>query len=147
MRRTLSQARTRVPIFSMHEDAIFAKRALERAPLATYGRQARRMPWWKWCIGGGGKNNPSAEIAHTPALRISPSMSPRRMAWWRVNSSVAQLAEGKSVREIVQHGPPPEDHFNHDSAIKQESRGRHRHPAVKKAAKWGGTRRVSSAAA
>jgi DNA-binding NarL/FixJ family response regulator len=123
MRRMLAdKAGTRVLIFSMHEDAIFAKRALQAGAFG-YVTKASAPGVLVDAVHSvaGGKKYLSADIAHKLALRdfavdeSADGLSAREFEVLR------QLAQGKSVREIAQAmGLNPKTISNHQSAIKQK---------------------------
>jgi DNA-binding NarL/FixJ family response regulator len=123
MRRMLAdKAGTRVLIFSMHEDAIFAKRALQAGAFG-YVTKASAPSVLVDAVHSvaGGKKYLSADIAHKLALRdfavdeSADGLSAREFEVLR------QLAQGKSVKEIAQAmGLNPKTISNHQSAIKQK---------------------------
>jgi two-component system invasion response regulator UvrY len=124
MRRMLIyKADTRVLIFSMHEDAIFAKRALQ-AGAYGYVTKASAPNVLVEAVHSvaGGRKYLSAEIAHKLALRnfavddsAADGLSAREFEVLRL------LAQGKSVKEIAQlMGLNPKTISNHQSAIKQK---------------------------
>jgi DNA-binding NarL/FixJ family response regulator len=114
---------TRVLIFSMHEDAIFAKRALQ-AGAYGYVTKASAPNVLVEAVHAvaGGKKYLSAEIAHTLALRdfaVDESAADGLSA--REFEVLRQLAQGKSVKEIAQSmGLNPKTISNHQSTIKQK---------------------------
>jgi two-component system invasion response regulator UvrY len=123
MRRMLTdKPGTRVLIFSMHEDAIFAKRALQAGAFG-YVTKASAPSVLVDAVHSvaGGKKYLSADIAHKLALRdfavdeSADGLSAREFEVLR------QLAQGKSVKEIAQAmGLNPKTISNHQSAIKQK---------------------------
>jgi two-component system, NarL family, invasion response regulator UvrY len=124
MRRMLiHRPDTRVLIFSMHEDVIFAKRALQAGAFG-YVTKASAPSVLVDAVHSvaGGRKYLSAEIAHKLALRdvaldesVADGLSAREFEVLR------QLAQGKSVREIAQSmGLNPKTISNHQSAIKQK---------------------------
>ncbi len=114
---------TRVLIFSMHEDAIFAKRALQ-AGAYGYVTKASAPNVLVEAVHSvaGGKKYLSADIAQTLALRdfaVDGSAADALSA--REFEVLRQLALGKSVKEIAQSmGLNPKTISNHQSAIKQK---------------------------
>ena len=121
MRRMLTdKPGTRVLIFSMHEDAIFAKRALQAGAFG-YVTKASAPTVLVEAVHSvaGGRKYLSAEIAHKLALRdfaadetAADGLSAREFE---------VLRQGKSVREIAQAmGLNPKTISNHQSAIKQK---------------------------
>ncbi|HXI76076.1 MAG TPA: response regulator transcription factor [Steroidobacteraceae bacterium] len=124
MRRMLTdKPGTRVLIFSMHEDAIFAKRALQAGAFG-YVTKASAPTVLVEAVHSvaGGRKYLSAEIAHKLALRdfaVDESAADGLSA--REFEVLRQLAQGKSVREIAQAmGLNPKTISNHQSAIKQK---------------------------
>ena len=124
MRRMLAdQPGTRVLIFSMHEDAIFAKRALQAGAFG-YVTKASAPTVLVEAVHSvaSGKKYLSADIAHKLALRdfaVDESAADGLSA--REFEVLRQLAQGKSVREIAQAmGLNPKTISNHQSAIKQK---------------------------
>jgi DNA-binding NarL/FixJ family response regulator len=124
MRRMLTdKPGTRVLIFSMHEDAIFAKRALQAGAFG-YVTKASAPTVLVEAVHSvaGGRKYLSAEIAHKLALRdfaVDESAGDGLSA--REIEVLRQLAQGKSVREIAQAmGLNPKTISNHQSAIKQK---------------------------
>ena len=124
MRRMLThKPGTRVLIFSMHEDAIFAKRALQAGAFG-YVTKASAPTVLVEAVHSvaGGRKYLSAEIAHKLALRdfavdeaAADGLSAREFEVLR------QLAQGKTVKEIAQAmGLNPKTISNHQSAIKQK---------------------------
>jgi DNA-binding NarL/FixJ family response regulator len=117
------QPGTRVLIFSMHEDAIFAKRALQAGAFG-YVTKASAPTVLVEAVHSvaGGRKYLSAEIAHKLALRdfaVDESAADGLSA--REFEVLRQLAQGKSVREIAQAmGLNPKTISNHQSAIKQK---------------------------
>jgi DNA-binding NarL/FixJ family response regulator len=124
MRRMLTdKPGTRVLIFSMHEDAIFAKRALQAGAFG-YVTKASAPTVLVEAVHSvaGGRKYLSAEIAHKLALRdfaVDESAADGLSA--REFEVLRQLVQGKSVREIAQAmGLNPKTISNHQSAIKQK---------------------------
>jgi DNA-binding NarL/FixJ family response regulator len=124
MRRMLTdEPGTRVLIFSMHEDAIFAKRALQAGAFG-YVTKASAPTVLVEAVHSvaSGKKYLSAEIAHKLALRdfaVDESAADGLSA--REIQVLRQLAQGKSVKEIAQAmGLNPKTISNHQSAIKQK---------------------------
>jgi two-component system, NarL family, invasion response regulator UvrY len=124
MRRMLiHKPDTRVLIFSMHEDAIFAKRALQ-AGAYGYVTKASAPNVLVEAVHSvaSGQKYLSAEIAHTLALHdfavdesAADGLSARELEVLR------QLAQGKSIKEIARSmGLNPKTISNHQSAIKQK---------------------------
>jgi two-component system, NarL family, invasion response regulator UvrY len=114
---------TRVLIFSMHEDAIFARRALQAGAFG-YVTKASAPNVLVEAVHSvaGGKKYLSSDIAHKLALRdfavdeaAADGLSAREFEVLR------QLAQGRSVKEIAQSmGLNPKTVSNHQSAIKQK---------------------------
>lgn len=124
MRRMLTdKPGTRVLIFSMHEDAIFAKRALQAGAFG-YVTKASAPTVLVEAVHSvaGGRKYLSAEIAHKLALRdFAADESAADGLSAREFEVLRQLAQGKSVREIAQAmGLNPKTISNHQSAIKQK---------------------------
>jgi two-component system, NarL family, invasion response regulator UvrY len=124
MRRMLIyKADARVLIFSMHEDAIFAKRALQAGAFG-YVTKASAPNVLVEAIHAVacGKKYLSLEIAQKLALRdfaidqsAADGLSAREFEVLRL------LAQGRSIREIAQSiGLNPKTVANHQSAIKQK---------------------------
>jgi two-component system invasion response regulator UvrY len=124
MRRMLARApETRVLIFSMYEDAIFANRALQ-AGACGYVTKASAPNVLVEAVHAisRGKKYISAEIAQDLALRsvvageaASDSLSAREFEVLRL------LVKGHAVRDIAQiMGVTPKTVANHQSAIKQK---------------------------
>lgn len=124
MRRMLIyKADARVLIFSMHEDAIFAKRALQAGAFG-YVTKASAPNVLVEAIHAVacGKKYLSPEIAQKLALRdfaidqsVADGLSAREFEVLRL------LAQGQSIREIAQSmGLNPKTVANHQSAIKQK---------------------------
>jgi two-component system invasion response regulator UvrY len=124
MRRMLIyKADARVLIFSMHEDAIFAKRALQAGAFG-YVTKASAPNVLVEAIHAVacGKKYLSPEIAQKLALRdfaidqsAADGLSAREFEVLRL------LAQGQSIREIAQSmGLNPKTVANHQSAIKQK---------------------------
>jgi two-component system, NarL family, invasion response regulator UvrY len=114
---------TRVLIFSMHEDVIFAKRALQ-AGAYGYVTKASAPNVLVDAVHSvaGGKKYLSTDIAQKLALRdfaVDESAADGLSA--REFEVLRQLAQGKSVKEIAQSmGLNPKTVSNHQSAIKQK---------------------------
>jgi two-component system invasion response regulator UvrY len=114
---------TRVLMFSMHEDAIFAKRALQAGAFG-YVTKASAPSVLVDAVHSvaSGKKYLSAEIAHKLALRdfaVDESAADGLSA--REFEVLRQLAQGKSIKEIAQAmGLNPKTISNHQSAIKQK---------------------------
>lgn len=124
MRRMLArQPETRVLIFSMYEDAIFANRALQ-AGACGYVTKASAPNVLVEAVHAiaRGKRYISAEIAQELALRnvvadssASDGLSAREFEVLRL------LVQGMSIRDIAQSmGINPKTVANHQSAIKQK---------------------------
>jgi DNA-binding NarL/FixJ family response regulator len=124
MRRMLTRAPdTRVLIFSMYEDAIFANRALQ-AGACGYVTQASAPNVLVEAVHAvsRGKKYISADIAQELALRsvvadkaATDSLSAREFEVLRL------LVKGHAVRDIAQlMGVTPKTVANHQSAIKQK---------------------------
>jgi two-component system, NarL family, invasion response regulator UvrY len=124
MRRMLIyKADARVLIFSMHEDAIFAKRALQAGAFG-YVTKASAPNVLVEAIHAVacGKKYLSPEVAQKLALRdfaidqsAADGLSAREFEVLRL------LAQGRSIREIAQSmGLNPKTVANHQSAIKQK---------------------------
>jgi two-component system, NarL family, invasion response regulator UvrY len=141
MRRMLTdRPGTRVLIFSMHEDAIFAKRALQAGAFG-YVTKASAPTVLVDAVHSvaSGRKYLSAEIAHKLALRdfaVEESAADGLSA--REFEVLRQLAQGKSVREIAQTmGLNPKTISNHQSAIKQKLGAETAIQLFKKAAQMG----------
>ena len=141
MRRMLIyQPDTRVLIFSMHEDAIFARRALQAGAFG-YVTKASAPNVLVEAVHSvaGGKKYLSADIARKLALRdfavdeaAADGLSAREFEVLR------QLAQGRSVKEIAQSmGLNPKTVSNHQSAIKQKLGADTAIQLIKKAAQLG----------
>jgi two-component system, NarL family, invasion response regulator UvrY len=114
---------TRVLIFSMHEDTIFAKRAMQAGAFG-YVTKASAPNVLVDAVHSVacGKKYLSVEIAHTLALRdfalnnaAADGLSSREFEVLRL------LTQGKSIREIAQlMSLNPKTVANHQSAIKQK---------------------------
>ena len=126
---------TRVLIFSMHEDAIFAKRALQAGAFG-YVTKASAPTVLVEAVHSvaGGRKYLSAEIAHKLALRdfaVDESAADGLSA--REFEVLRQLAQGKSVREIAAgDGTQSENHFQSSIRHQTEAWSRYRHSAVQK---------------
>lgn len=124
MRRMLAeQPDTRVLIFSMYEDAIFANRALQAGACGYVTKaSAPNVLVEAVHVVARGKKYISADIAQALALRnvavdagAADGLSPREFEVLRL------LAQGRSVRDIAQTlGLNPKTVANHQSAIKQK---------------------------
>jgi DNA-binding NarL/FixJ family response regulator len=122
MRRMLgSRAEARVLIFSMHEDTIFATRALQAGAFG-YVTKASAPHTLVQAVHSvaAGKKYLSAEMASRLALRDysgarSEGLSAREMQVLQL------LAQGQSVKSIAESmGLSPKTVANHQSAIKQK---------------------------
>jgi DNA-binding NarL/FixJ family response regulator len=124
MRRMLErEPATRVLIFSMHEDAIFAQHAL-KAGAFGYVTKASAPEVLVAAVHtvAGGRRYLSPDVAQALALRSAPveegsrdSLSPREREVLRL------LVQGQSLRQIaVAMGIHPKTVSNHQSAIKQK---------------------------
>jgi DNA-binding NarL/FixJ family response regulator len=122
MRRMLHyNPETRVLIFSMHEDAIFARRAMESGAFGyvTKGSAPNVLVEAVHSVAAGNKYL-SAEVARQLALREfvpgqTESLSPREFEVLRL------LAQGCSLKAIAESmGLNPKTVANHQSAIKQK---------------------------
>jgi len=124
MRRMLVYRQdARVLIFSMHEDAIFAKRALQAGAFGYVSKasapdvlvEATRQV-------AGGKKYLSADVAQTLALcnsTLDPLASDGLSA--REFEVLRQLVRGQSIGDIAQSmGLNPKTIYNHQSAIRQK---------------------------
>ncbi|MEP7246410.1 MAG: response regulator transcription factor [Gammaproteobacteria bacterium] len=124
MRRMLArEPETRVLIFSMYEDAIFANRALQAGACGYVTKaSAPNVLVEAVHVVARGKKYISAEIAQSLALRsvvadaaATDGLSAREFEVLRL------LAQGHSVRDIAQTmGLNPKTVANHQSAIKQK---------------------------
>jgi two-component system, NarL family, invasion response regulator UvrY len=124
MRRMLAeQPETRVLIFSMYEDAIFANRALQAGACGYVTKaSAPNVLVEAVHVVARGKKYISADIAQALALRnvaadagAADGLSAREFEVLRL------LAQGHSVRDIAQTlGLNPKTVANHQSAIKQK---------------------------
>ena len=124
MRRMLIyKPEARVLIFSMHEDAIFARRALQAGAFG-YVTKASAPNVLVEAVHSvaSGKKYLSTDIAHKLALRdfavdeaAADGLSAREFEVLR------QLAQGRTVKEIAQSmGLNPKTVSNHQSVIKQK---------------------------
>jgi DNA-binding NarL/FixJ family response regulator len=124
MERMLAyKAQTRVLMFSMHEDAIFARRALQSGAFGYVTKaSAPNVLVEAVHAVAAGKKYLSADIARKLALRDftgSPSAADSLSA--REFEVLRQLAQGRSIRDIAQSmGLSPKTVANHQSAIKQK---------------------------
>ncbi len=124
MRRMLAyKADTRVLMFSMHEDAIFAKRALQAGAFGYVTKaSAPRVLVEAVHSVASGRKYLSADIARKLALRdfavdstAADALSPREFEVLR------QLVQGRSIKDIAEcMGLHPKTIANHQSAIKQK---------------------------
>ncbi|MBX5463053.1 MAG: response regulator transcription factor [Steroidobacteraceae bacterium] len=124
MRRMLArEPGTRVLIFSMYEDAIFANRALQ-AGASGYVTKASAPNVLVEAVHviARGKRYISADIAQELALRnVVASTSATDGLSAREFEVLRLLVQGRSVREIAQTlGLTPKTVANHQSAIKQK---------------------------
>ncbi|MEP6883782.1 MAG: response regulator transcription factor [Gammaproteobacteria bacterium] len=123
MRRMLAyKADTRVLIFSMHEDAIFAKRALQAGAFG-YVTKASAPNVLVEAVHSvaSGKKFLSADIAHKLALRDFSATVEADDLSAREFEVLRLLALGRSIREIAESmGLNPKTIANHQSAIKQK---------------------------
>jgi two-component system invasion response regulator UvrY len=124
MRRMLAhRPDTRTLIFSMHEDAIFARRALQAGAFG-YLTKASAPSVLVEAVHtvAGGKKYLSAAIAQALALRdttLDQSASGGLSA--REFEVLRQLAQGESIREIAHSmGLNPKTVSNHQSVIRQK---------------------------
>jgi two-component system, NarL family, invasion response regulator UvrY len=124
MRRMLEhKPETRVLIFSMHEEAIFARRALQAGAFG-YVTKASAPNVLVEAVHtiAGGKKYLSASVAQDLALRaatgdeaVMDGLSSREFEVLRL------LVQGRSIRDIAQFmGLNPKTVANHQSAIKQK---------------------------
>jgi two-component system, NarL family, invasion response regulator UvrY len=141
MQRMLSyKAETRVLIFSMHEDAIFARRALQSGAFG-YVTKASAPNVLVEAVHSvaNGKKYLSSDIAHKLALRdfaadeaAGDGLSAREFEVLR------QLVQGRSIKDIAQSmGLSPKTVSNHQSAIKQKLGADTAIQLIKKAAQMG----------
>jgi two-component system invasion response regulator UvrY len=124
MRRMLAhRADTRTLIFSMHEDVIFAQRALQAGAFGYVSKaSAPGILVEAVQTVAGGKKYLSAAVAQTLALRAatldqaaSDGLSTRELQVLHL------LVQGESIREIAQSmGLNPKTIFNHQSMIRQK---------------------------
>ena len=134
MRRMLTdKPGTRVLIFSMHEDAIFAKRALQAGAFG-YVTKASAPTVLVEAVHSvaGGRKYLSAEIAHKLALRdfaVDESAADGLSA--REFEVLRQLAQGKvRQRDRAGDGTQSENHFQSSIRHQTEAWSRYRHSAV-----------------
>jgi two-component system, NarL family, invasion response regulator UvrY len=122
-RMLLYKPDTRVLIFSMHGDAIFAKRALQSGAFG-YVTKASAPNVLVEAVHSiaGGKKYLSADIAHKLALSdFTSDTSPADGLSAREFEVLRQLAQGRSIKEIAHSmGLSPKTVSNHQSAIKQK---------------------------
>jgi two-component system invasion response regulator UvrY len=124
MQRMLTyKSDTRVLIFSMHEDAIFAKRALQSGAFG-YVTKASAPNVLVEAVHSvaGGKKYLSPDIAHKLALRdftLDPTAADGLSA--REFEVLRLLTQGRSIKEIAESMElTPKTIANHQSAIKQK---------------------------
>ena len=141
MRRMVAyRADTRVLIFSMHEDAIFAKRALQAGAFG-YVTKASAPNVLVDAVHSValGKKFLSADIASKLALldfAVDPAAADGLSA--REFEVLRLLAQGRSIREIAESmGLNPKTIANHQSAIKQKLGADSAIQLLKKAAQLG----------
>lgn len=124
MRRMLArEPGTRVLIFSMYEDAIFANRALQAGACGYVTKaSAPNVLVEAVHVIARGKRYISADIAQELALRnVAASTSATDGLSAREFEVLRLLVQGRSVREIAQTlGLTPKTVANHQSAIKQK---------------------------
>jgi len=124
MRRMLArEPGTRVLIFSMYEDAIFANRALQAGACGYVTKaSAPNVLVEAVHVIARGKRYISADIAQELALRnVVASTSATDGLSAREFEVLRLLVQGRSVREIAQTlGLTPKTVANHQSAIKQK---------------------------
>jgi DNA-binding NarL/FixJ family response regulator len=140
MRRMLAyKAESRVLIFSMHEDAIFAKRALQAGAFG-YVTKASAPNVLVEAVHSvaSGKKYLSADIARKLALRDFSDTAEADGLSAREFEVLQRLAQGHSVKEIAQSmGLNPKTIANHQSAIKQKLGADTAIQLLKKAAQLG----------
>jgi two-component system invasion response regulator UvrY len=124
MRRMLNRdPTTRVVIFSMHEDVIFAKRALEGGAFG-YVTKASAPAELVGAIRkvAAGERYVSSSVAQTLVLRdMAAGRNPTDGLTAREFEILHLLAQGHSVRDIAQSlGLTPKTIANHQSNIKQK---------------------------
>jgi two-component system, NarL family, invasion response regulator UvrY len=114
---------TRTLIFSMHEDVIFAKRALQAGAFGYVSKASAPGVLVEAVLAvASGKKYLSAAVAQALALRTatmdhaaSDGLSAREFEVLRL------LVQGQSIRNIAQSmGLNPKTIFNHQSAIRQK---------------------------
>ena len=131
---------TRVLMFSMHEDAIFAKRALQSGAFG-YVTKASAPSVLVEAVHSvaAGKKYLSADIARQLALSdFAEHASPTDGLSAREFEVLRQLAQGRSVKEIAQSmGLSPKTVSNHQSIIKQKLKVDTAIELFKKAAQMG----------
>jgi two-component system, NarL family, invasion response regulator UvrY len=140
MRRMLAyKPDTRVLIFSMHEDVIFAKRALQAGAFA-YVTKASAPNVLVEAVHSvaSGKKFLSADIARKLALRDFSDRAEADGLSAREFEVLRLLAQGSSVKEIAESmGLNPKTIANHQSAIKQKLGADTAIQLLKKAAQLG----------
>lgn len=124
MRRMLEHAAgTRVLIFSMHEDVIFAQRALQ-AGASGYVTKASAPGVLVAAVHtvAAGRRYLSPDVAQSLALRAAPQEdSARHGLSPRERDVLRLLVRGRSIRQIAQAMDiSPKTVSNHQSAIKQK---------------------------
>jgi two-component system, NarL family, invasion response regulator UvrY len=140
MRRMLAyKADTRVLIFSMHEDAIFAKRALQAGAFGYVTKaSAPKVLVEAVHSVASGKKYLSADIARKLALRDFSGKAEADGLSAREFEVLQLLAQGRSIKEIAQSmGLNPKTIANHQSAIKQKLGADTAIQLLKKAAQLG----------
>ncbi len=140
MRRMLAhKSDTRVLIFSMHEDAIFAKRALQAGAFAYVTKaSAPKVLVEAVHSVASGKKFLSADIARKLALRDYSDTADADGLSAREFEVLRLLAQGHSIKEIAESmGLNPKTIANHQSAIKQKLGADTAIQLLKKAAQLG----------
>ena len=124
MQRMLIYKReARVLIFSMHEEAIFARRALQAGAFGYVTKSSAPNVLMEAVHAiASGKRYLSADIAQTLALReVAVDQATVDALSAREFEVLRQLAQGQSIKEIAQSmGLSPKTVANHQSAIKQK---------------------------
>jgi two-component system invasion response regulator UvrY len=124
MRRMLAHdPATRVLIFSMHENAIFARRALHDGAFGYVTKaSAPDVLVEAVLVIAAGKKYLSAAVAQDLALRKGASDEPARDVLSAREFEVLRLlVQGRSIKDIAQSmGLNPKTVANHQSAIKQK---------------------------
>jgi two-component system, NarL family, invasion response regulator UvrY len=112
----------RVLIFSMHEEAIFARRALQAGAFGYVTKASAPNVLMEAVLAiAGGTRYLSADIAQTLALRQVADQGTVDALSARELEVLRQLAQGQSIKEIAQSmGLSPKTVANHQSAIKQK---------------------------